>query len=166
MAEKNVMSLKEELEVEQKARARGVLQEEAAEIKTKLAAEEVARVSLETKAEGLKHQLAAEVMARDNAREEAAEFEEQLEAEKRNKIAVQKEMDSIKEKWEAVGEAVAGNLVTENSGGKENERTARVVAQKALELELESKPTSLEQDEETWSKKDSLGLSSKDLIAL
>lgn len=72
---------------------------------------------------------------------------------------------SSKEEWEAVGEAV-GNLVTENSGGKENERLARVAAQKALELELESKPTSLEQDEETWSKKDSLGLSSKDLLAL
>ena len=35
-----------------------------------------------------------------------------------------------------------------------------------LNVELESKPTSLEQYKETWSKKDSLGLSSKDLIAL
>ena len=56
--------------------------------------------------------------------------------------------------------------MTENSGGKENERIVHLVAQKPLELELESKPTRSEQDEETWSKKDSLGLSLKDLLAV
>ncbi len=72
---------------------------------------------------------------------------------------------SSEEEWTAAGEAV-GNLVTENSGGKENERLARVAAQKALELELESKPTSLEEDEESWKKRDSLGLNSKEILAL
>ena len=72
---------------------------------------------------------------------------------------------SSEEEWTAVGEAV-GNLVTENSGGKENERLARIAAQKALDLELESKPTTLEEDEESWNKRDSLGLNSKDLLAL
>jgi len=63
---------------------------------------------------------------------------------------------SSEEEWQSAGEAV-GNLVTENSGGKENERLARFAAQKALELELEGKETTLEEDEElmkkmvTWS---------------
>merc|ERR1711976_1011009 len=53
--------------------------------------------------------------------------------------------------WEASGQAV-GNFVTENSGGKENERLARIVAQKAIQLELDSKPTTLEEDEELLKK--------------
>jgi len=72
---------------------------------------------------------------------------------------------SSEEEWVAVGEAV-GNLVLENSGGQENERLARIAAQKALEIELASKPTTLEEDEETWKNRDSLGLNSKDSLAL
>lgn len=49
--------------------------------------------------------------------------------------------------WEAAGEAV-GNFVEENSAGQENERLARLAAKTALEMELASKPTTLEQDEE------------------
>lgn len=72
---------------------------------------------------------------------------------------------SSEEEWESVGEAV-GNLVTENSGGKENERLARVAAQKALELELLAKPTTLKEDEETWKNRDSLGVGIEDILAL
>jgi len=53
---------------------------------------------------------------------------------------------STDQEWDASGEAV-GNFVTENSGGVDNERAVRVVAQKALELELESKKTTIEEDE-------------------
>ena len=53
---------------------------------------------------------------------------------------------SSNDEWNAAGEAV-GNFVTENSGGKENERLARLVAQRAVELELESKATTIEEDE-------------------
>ena len=53
---------------------------------------------------------------------------------------------SSNNEWNAAGEAV-GNFVTENSGGKENERLARLVAQRAVELELESKATTIEEDE-------------------
>jgi len=72
---------------------------------------------------------------------------------------------SSEEEWMASGEAV-GNFVTENSGGKENERVARIAAQRALGLELESKATTLEEDEESWKKRDALGLSSKEILAL
>jgi len=72
---------------------------------------------------------------------------------------------SSEEEWLAVGEAV-GNLVTVNSGGKENERLALVVAQKALELELLAKPTTLGEDEESWKNKNSLGLGTEDMLAL
>lgn len=72
---------------------------------------------------------------------------------------------SSEKEWNEAGEAV-GNLVTEDSGGKENERLARVAAQKALELELESKPTTLEQDEESLKNGSSLGLTDQELLAL
>lgn len=72
---------------------------------------------------------------------------------------------STDEEWDAVGQAV-GNMVTENSGGKDNERTARLVAQKAMELELMSKATTLEQDQETWKKRESLGMAKEDVLAL
>jgi hypothetical protein len=72
---------------------------------------------------------------------------------------------STNEEWDAVGQAV-GNMVTEYSGGKENERIARNVAKKALELELMSKATTLEQDEQTWKIRDSLGLSAQETLAL
>jgi len=72
---------------------------------------------------------------------------------------------SSEEEWMAVGEAV-GNLVTVNSGGKENERLALVAAQKALELELLAKPTTLEEDQESWKNRNSLGLDMEDILAL
>lgn len=53
--------------------------------------------------------------------------------------------------WVSAGEAV-GNFVTENSGGNENERVARLAAQKALELELDSMETTLEEDQELFTK--------------
>jgi len=40
-----------------------------------------------------------------------------------------------------------GNFVSDNSGGVDNENVVRVVVQKALELELEAKETTLEEDE-------------------
>jgi hypothetical protein len=58
---------------------------------------------------------------------------------------------SSNDEWSECGEAV-GNFVTENAGGKENERLARLAAQKALELELDSKDTTLDEDEELLKK--------------
>ncbi len=74
---------------------------------------------------------------------------------------------SSEKEWNAAGEAV-GNFVTENSGGKENERLARLVAQKALELELEAKETTLEDDQQLLNKmyNDSTGWSSADILAV
>lgn len=54
---------------------------------------------------------------------------------------------STEAEWRAAGEAI-GNFVEELSGGAENERCARLAARKAIELELESKPTTLEEDRE------------------
>lgn len=68
---------------------------------------------------------------------------------------------STDEEWDASGEAV-GNFVTDNSGGVDNEKAVRVVAQKALELELESKETTLEEDEALLKK----GLSGTKQIAV
>jgi len=53
---------------------------------------------------------------------------------------------STDKEWEASGQSV-GNFVTENSGGTENERVVKIVQKKALQLELESKETTLEEDE-------------------
>jgi len=53
---------------------------------------------------------------------------------------------STDDEWDASGQAV-GNFVLDDSGGADNEAVVRVVAQKALELELESKETTLEEDE-------------------
>jgi len=58
---------------------------------------------------------------------------------------------SSEEEWEEAGEAV-GNFFAENSGGNENERLARLAAKTALELELSSKSTTLEYDEQTLRK--------------
>ena len=54
---------------------------------------------------------------------------------------------STDEEWKAAGEAI-GNFATEFSGGKENERLARLAAKTAFTLELESKPTTLKEDED------------------
>jgi len=48
--------------------------------------------------------------------------------------------------WETAGEAI-GNFAAENSGGVENERIARLAVKSALELELVTKPTTIEEDE-------------------
>lgn len=72
---------------------------------------------------------------------------------------------SSEKEWNEAGEAV-GNFVTEYSGGRENERLARVAAQKALEIELESKPTTLDQDEESLKNRSLLGLADRELLAL
>jgi hypothetical protein len=54
---------------------------------------------------------------------------------------------STEEEWMAAGEAI-GNFSEEMS--PENERRANLAARKAMELELESKPTTLQQDMEIW----------------
>jgi hypothetical protein len=51
---------------------------------------------------------------------------------------------SSKEEWENAGEAI-GNFAAQVS--PENERAARLAIRRAMELELESKPTSAEEDE-------------------
>jgi hypothetical protein len=53
---------------------------------------------------------------------------------------------SSRAEWVAAGKAI-GNFATENSGGVENERLARLAARTALRLELESKLTTIEEDE-------------------
>lgn len=57
---------------------------------------------------------------------------------------------STDEEWMAAGEAI-GNFSEEMS--PENERRANLAARKAMELELESKPTTLQQDMEIWKRK-------------
>jgi hypothetical protein len=54
---------------------------------------------------------------------------------------------STEQEWEASGEAV-GNFSEDMSGGAENERCARLAAQTAIEMELASMPTSIQEDEE------------------
>jgi hypothetical protein len=54
---------------------------------------------------------------------------------------------STDQEWEASGQAV-GNFSEDMSGGAENERCARLAAQTAIEMELASKPTSIQEDEE------------------
>ena len=49
--------------------------------------------------------------------------------------------------WEDAGEAI-GNFAAEGSGGPENERLARLAAKTALELEIASKPTTVQEDME------------------
>lgn len=54
---------------------------------------------------------------------------------------------STDKEWDAAGQAI-GNFSTENSGGFSNEQCARLVGRIAIEMELASKATTLEQDEE------------------
>jgi Rubisco LSMT substrate-binding len=49
--------------------------------------------------------------------------------------------------WDAAGQAI-GNFCLENSGGVENEQRARLVARTAIALELSSKATTIQQDQE------------------
>lgn len=67
--------------------------------------------------------------------------------------------------WEGVGEAI-GNMTTENSGGMENERMAKIAAQTALGLELSRKATTLEQDEDRLKNWSSLSLTTNQILAL
>jgi Rubisco LSMT substrate-binding len=52
---------------------------------------------------------------------------------------------STEDEWDKAGRAI-GSFATENSGGPANERCARLAARAAIELELQSKPTTLEED--------------------
>ena len=52
---------------------------------------------------------------------------------------------STEKEWEAAG-GMIGSFATENSGGTENEKCARLVAKTAIQLELTSKPTTLLED--------------------
>jgi hypothetical protein len=52
---------------------------------------------------------------------------------------------SSDDEWIAAGEAI-GNFASENSGGTTNEQLARLAAVTALQQELDSKPTTLEED--------------------
>jgi Rubisco LSMT substrate-binding len=52
---------------------------------------------------------------------------------------------STEDEWDTAGRAI-GSFATENSGGPANERCARLAARAAIELELRSKPTTLEED--------------------
>ena len=47
--------------------------------------------------------------------------------------------------WKAAGESI-GAFATENSGGTDNEKCARSIAKTAIEMELASKPTTLQDD--------------------
>jgi Rubisco LSMT substrate-binding len=56
-------------------------------------------------------------------------------------------LDSTDAEWDAAGQAI-GNFCLENSGGVENEQRARLVARTAIALELSSKATTIQQDQE------------------
>jgi Rubisco LSMT substrate-binding len=62
---------------------------------------------------------------------------------------------STDDEWEARGEAI-GNFSIENSGGVENERCARLAAKTAVEMELSSKPTTVQDDMELLKRIDTL----------
>ena len=62
---------------------------------------------------------------------------------------------SSEEEWTNAGEAI-GNFVTVNSAGPTNERLARLAATKALQMELDSKPTTLEEDLQLSKQKNTL----------
>jgi len=57
---------------------------------------------------------------------------------------------STEEEWEVFAGKAIGNFATQVS--EENERLARLAAKTAIQLELDSKPTTLEQDMELWRK--------------
>jgi len=62
---------------------------------------------------------------------------------------------SSDDEWQAASEAI-GNFVEENSGGADNERCARLVAQTAIEMELASKATTVEEDGDLVKRMDSI----------
>ena len=71
------------------------------------------------------------------------------------------------DEWEDAGEAI-GNFAAELSGGEVTERLAKLAARTALEMELASKPTALEEDREILRKMDSRGIDAtyKDKLAV
>jgi hypothetical protein len=58
------------------------------------------------------------------------------------------------EEWDDAGEAI-GNFAGEGSGGPQTERLARLAARTALEMELASKQTTMEEDKEVLKRMDS-----------
>ena len=75
---------------------------------------------------------------------------------------------STEAEWEAAGQAI-GNFAEELSGGKENERCARLAARRAIELELEAKETTVEEDKKRLMQMESmkgLDTSRADILAL
>jgi hypothetical protein len=58
------------------------------------------------------------------------------------------------EEWDNAGEAI-GNFAADGSGGPQTERLARLAARTALEMELASKPTTIEEDKELLKRMDS-----------
>ena len=58
------------------------------------------------------------------------------------------------EEWDDAGEAI-GNFAAEGSGGPQTERLARLAARTALEMELASKPTTIEEDKDILKRMDS-----------
>ena len=70
--------------------------------------------------------------------------------------------------WEDAGEAI-GNFAAEGSGGPENERLARLAAKTALELEIASKPTTVQEDTELLKRiksSKSMDLSAEDILPI
>ena len=61
--------------------------------------------------------------------------------------------------WEDAGEAI-GAFAEENSGGPQTERVARLAARTALEMELASKPTTIEDDRDLLKLIDSTSIAS------
>jgi len=58
------------------------------------------------------------------------------------------------DEWDDAGEAI-GNFAAEGSGGSQTEQLARLAARTALEMELASKPTTIEEDKELLKRMDS-----------
>ena len=58
------------------------------------------------------------------------------------------------EEWDNAGEAI-GNFAADGSGGPQTEQLARLTARTALEMELASKPTTIEEDKELLKRMDS-----------
>lgn len=75
---------------------------------------------------------------------------------------------STDQEWDAAAGAI-GNFAEENSGGSENERCARLAAKTAIEMELASKATTIEQDDDLLKKMKnikSLDTSSEEKLAI
>ena len=70
--------------------------------------------------------------------------------------------------WDAAGQAI-GNFAEKMSGGAENEKCARLAAKKAIEIELASKATTIEEDRDLLKRMEtmkSLDASRADILAV